>query len=370
MGAARVLHVAPGPQQRTGIAAYAARFRSAVSAAGTRIVPLDTGGATGAMAIRRHVRTVRAAAERADIVHFELGGGGLADFYAARALADEPDAPVVLTLHDPPRAVWRPFDVPPAADVRAARAALRILDPLARRMERRLIESAAAVFALSAKAATGRIVTLPYPVFGESIAEPPPRAAELSVGYHGYWYAGKGIERLVSAVLETGGVSARIWGGPPDTGTPRAHSAYADRVRAAAGSCARIVFPGPLADHEVGSALAACDVVVLPHEDPRRRPSLASVSASVFDAFAVGTPVVTTPVRGIGDAVSHGVNGLLVAPGDTPALAAALRRLRDDPALCGRLREGARATAMAHDPARTAEIALATYARVLRSRTG
>lgn len=44
-------------------------------------------------------------------------------------------------------------------------------------------------------------------------------------------------------------------------------------------------------------------------------------------------PVVSTHVTGIPEIVEHGVEGLLVAPGDVQALAAALRRLMQDPEL-------------------------------------
>src|SRR5437016_13747921 len=50
-----------------------------------------------------------------------------------------------------------------------------------------------------------------------------------------------------------------------------------------------------------------------------------------------GTPVIASRVGGIPDIVEYGVSGLLVPPGDADALAAAVGRLRDDPALARRL---------------------------------
>src|SRR2546429_9663742 len=55
-----------------------------------------------------------------------------------------------------------------------------------------------------------------------------------------------------------------------------------------------------------------------------------------------GTPVIASRVGGIPDIVEDGVSGLLVPPGDADALAAAVRRLRDDPALARRLGEAGR----------------------------
>jgi glycosyltransferase involved in cell wall biosynthesis len=48
-------------------------------------------------------------------------------------------------------------------------------------------------------------------------------------------------------------------------------------------------------------------------------------------------PVVVPDIGGPADAVRDGVNGLVYRAGDADALAAALRRLRDDPRLRERL---------------------------------
>jgi glycosyltransferase involved in cell wall biosynthesis len=58
---------------------------------------------------------------------------------------------------------------------------------------------------------------------------------------------------------------------------------------------------------------------------------------TVVEALAVGTPVVATTVGGVGEIVRDGENGLLVPPGDAPALAGALRRLVADDGLRDRL---------------------------------
>jgi glycosyltransferase involved in cell wall biosynthesis len=65
----------------------------------------------------------------------------------------------------------------------------------------------------------------------------------------------------------------------------------------------------------------------------------------LLEAMSFARPVVATPIAGVRDLVRDGENGLLVPPGDAPALASALRRLADDPALAARLGAAARATA-------------------------
>src|SRR5581483_8739452 len=52
---------------------------------------------------------------------------------------------------------------------------------------------------------------------------------------------------------------------------------------------------------------------------------------------AAGRPAVATAVGGVPDVVRSGVDGILVAPGDTESLARALLELAQDPALRARM---------------------------------
>lgn len=63
---------------------------------------------------------------------------------------------------------------------------------------------------------------------------------------------------------------------------------------------------------------------------------------SVLEAMAAGMPVVTTPVGGIPEAVTDGVEGFLVAPGDIAALVDRLTTLLADPALAQRMGQAGR----------------------------
>ena len=99
-----------------------------------------------------------------------------------------------------------------------------------------------------------------------------------------------------------------------------------------------------------------------PNEDLRRwmRGALAlcvpSVRASdgdmeglptvVIEAMAAGTPVIGSLHAGIGEAIEHERTGFLVPEQDPDAIAAALRRLSDEPGLRSQLGENARAAAV------------------------
>lgn len=79
--------------------------------------------------------------------------------------------------------------------------------------------------------------------------------------------------------------------------------------------------------------IAAADLFVLAssHE---------GLPVAVMEAFALGVPVVATDVGGLGAAITDGVDGLLVAPRDPEALAAAILQAAD-PARRARLAAGA-----------------------------
>jgi glycosyltransferase involved in cell wall biosynthesis len=63
----------------------------------------------------------------------------------------------------------------------------------------------------------------------------------------------------------------------------------------------------------------------------------------VYQALACGTPLVTGATRAAAELLADGENALLVAPGDPEALAAAVRRLRDDRSLAERVGRSGRA---------------------------
>ncbi len=92
----------------------------------------------------------------------------------------------------------------------------------------------------------------------------------------------------------------------------------------------RVHLPGWVDGGDVARLIASADILVLP--------SFAeNLPVSVIEGMAAGLSVVATPVGATEDIVIDGETGLLVPPGDVMALANALSRLVQDPALRAKL---------------------------------
>ncbi|HLF26864.1 MAG TPA: glycosyltransferase [Anaerolineae bacterium] len=92
-----------------------------------------------------------------------------------------------------------------------------------------------------------------------------------------------------------------------------------------------------LAYYEQASVFALASVIA-PNADRDGIPNV------FLEAMAMRVPVVGTQLSGIPELIRDGVNGLLVSPGEAGALAEAIARIWDDPALADRLADQGRAT--------------------------
>jgi len=129
----------------------------------------------------------------------------------------------------------------------------------------------------------------------------------------------KGHDVLLDAIAMLPDVRVRVL--CAGTGS---QAAALERRRDALGLGDRVVFLGRVED--VPALLAASDTVVLPsrHE---------GLGVAALEAMAAGRPVVASKVGGLPEALGNGEAGLLVEPGEAGALAAALRRLAETPAM-------------------------------------
>jgi len=153
----------------------------------------------------------------------------------------------------------------------------------------------------------------------------------------------KGFEWAIEAVrsLVAAGVPVEftILGDDPkdEVGEPSERQRIAHAV-ADAGLDEHVHLVERAPSHEVARRLQASHVFLLPSLEE-------GLPTVVLEAMASGVPVVATDCGGVSEAVSDGVEGLLVPPRDAAALAAALGRLWEDPALRQRMGEAGRHTA-------------------------
>jgi glycosyltransferase involved in cell wall biosynthesis len=142
----------------------------------------------------------------------------------------------------------------------------------------------------------------------------------------------KGFATLVEAAARVPGVHVVIIGDGDLRG---------DLERRARDLASPVTFAGALERGEAARALAAADVMAVPSVVDRAG-NVDGLPNAMLEGLASGRAVVASRVAGIPDVVEDGVNGLLVPPGDAPALAAALRRLAAEPETRARLGREAR----------------------------
>jgi glycosyltransferase involved in cell wall biosynthesis/SAM-dependent methyltransferase len=133
--------------------------------------------------------------------------------------------------------------------------------------------------------------------------------------------AQKGLPVLLRAAAELPDVAFAIAGVGPDR-------AALETLAQQLGIADRVSFLGFRSD--TAALLASADVFVLP--------SLSEgLPLSVLEAMSAGRPVIATAIGGTDEVLTDGETGLLVESGNSRALAAAVRRLLDDPALAAQL---------------------------------
>ncbi|MBI3330977.1 MAG: glycosyltransferase [Candidatus Omnitrophica bacterium] len=107
---------------------------------------------------------------------------------------------------------------------------------------------------------------------------------------------------------------------------------------------------------DMAACIASVDLVLAPSTYPE------SFGRSVIEAQAVGRPVIASRAGALGELIEDGANGLLVPPRDPEALALAIERMLNDPALRARCVEAGRRRVESDWPVeRMVERTLAVY---------
>ena len=189
-----------------------------------------------------------------------------------------------------------------------------------------------------------RVLLTPTGVDLDLFAEPPdptPLRRRLGledhfvVGWVGSFRRFHALEQAVEAVSTVSGTALLLVGDGPER-------LRIQRLARKLGAPA--VFTGTVAHHELPAHLAAMDtaVVLAPPGQPFHYSPL-----KVAEYLAAGLPVVAPATGQVAERLTDGADAIVVPPHDVDALAAALRRLRDDPEERARLGKAARVAAEA-----------------------
>ncbi len=159
-----------------------------------------------------------------------------------------------------------------------------------------------------------------------------PAGGPLRIGYFGRIDRTKGPDLLAAAIGARPGLQVRLdVHGIDQSGGASAAGACLARAAAADG---RVRLLPSLPASEVVAAMAGYDLIAVPSRWQETGPLV------VLEAFAAGTPVLGARLGGVAELVRDGVDGVLVAPGDAAAWAAAIEALAADRPRLEALRRG------------------------------
>lgn len=182
-----------------------------------------------------------------------------------------------------------------------------------------------------------------------------PRFLVFALGRHVYY---KGFEYLIRALASLPDTALALGGQGPLTAQLR-------RIAHEIGVAERVHFVGRIPDKDLPAWYHACDAFCLPSVEPAEAFGIVQV-----EAMACGKPVVCCELNnGVTWVNRDGETGLVVPPSNTPALAGALMRLRDDPSLAARLGEQGRRRAYSQFTSKAmAQATLSVYRDLLDGR--
>ena len=150
----------------------------------------------------------------------------------------------------------------------------------------------------------------------------------------------KGVGVLVEALARVRGTSIALVGGPDDMA-----EAFKRRWIELGQDEHRFLYAGQVAPERVPVYMSAFDVCAMPFPFTTHFAYHAS-PIKLFEYMASRRAVVASDLPSVLEVVTDGESALLVPPGDVEALAAAIIRLRNDPALRDRLANNAHALVM------------------------
>ncbi len=187
------------------------------------------------------------------------------------------------------------------------------------------------------------IVVIYNPVMEAQPVTAEPSASSLDVLYLAHLIRRKGFDDLIKAfqkVAQEVPKARLVFCGSGETD-------YAHELGKELGIIDRIVFRGWIPETEITNQLALATVFCLPSYDE-------GLPMGILEAMSSGVAIVTTPVGGVPDVLTHEVNALLFEPGDIDSLSERLVRLLTNEELRARLAARALEESVAFRPKKIA----------------
>jgi glycosyltransferase involved in cell wall biosynthesis len=267
------------------------------------------------------------AADRPDVIHFQWAPLPAVD---KRLMASfSAIAPTVLTVHD-----TTPFNGSPNSSLQqmGALAVFGAFDQL-------IVHTEAGRRALEQRGVDpARIAVIPHGVLALGTAEPKRAGGEKTILLFGKIKHYKGTDLLIEAFAKLPEAMRRT------TRLRIVGEPYIDieplKARAAElGIADRIDWdPRYVGDAEIGSILAAADVLAFPYRE-------IDASGVLMGSFRYGKPIVATQIGAFRELLRDGEHGRLVPPEDPPVLARALADVLGDDASAAAMGENVKALA-------------------------
>jgi glycosyltransferase involved in cell wall biosynthesis len=283
-----------------------------------------TGGLISIWSAVRASRALRASGFRPDLIHASFYYGGISGYAAGKALA----VPVVVTEHStafPLRELGRGMAAAVRFVMHRVAAVMPVCDFLQRAMEAygvrarfRVVPNAVDTTAFHPAARTSPRSSARRLIF----------VGNLEPTEH------KGFPTLLDA-LHTLAQRRGDWH-LDVVGEGPSRAEYEEKVAASA-IAGSVTFHGAVPKTRVAEMMRASDIFVMPSR-------FENLPCVIIEAMASGLPVVSTTVGGIPEMVTE-ADGILVGPGDAPALAEALDRVLSKPEVFERSAIAARAAA-------------------------
>ncbi|MDB5074293.1 MAG: glycosyltransferase involved in cell wall bisynthesis [Chloroflexi bacterium] len=326
----RIGYVSKLPPSSSGVARYAEDFMKALAIVGELawVLPLRV-AAPESQRLRTILRVVvttvhKVRSKKLDVVHIELSGRALAEFYAALAIMFCcPDVRLWLTIHDAPH-VTGGVGYISLLDRRVLRRLAHLFSVSAGRvLERYLLNRADRVFCLSSYGATATerffglrrsIDALPF------VTSLPPLSDKSSDSVTIFCPGHVGSDEMVLPVFPAvvdlpAHCKVTVEIGHCDRATRKSLQKIAEEM----GLSDRVVFLGYLTQQrELDQAFERAAIVVR-HRPPGETNlgNWAAVSGPIISAMAQGCAVISSDSRGVREYLQHGITALDLA--DDPA---------------------------------------------------